>query len=677
MCSSCCPIIAEVEDGKLISASRKSIFGNKGFGCAKLKAAADVVYSDKRLLHPLIRKTKSAEFQEASWDDALDLVAENFLKYKKQSGPESVAWLRGMAADWGAPWDYANRLMNSYGSPNTIGNGSICFVAREMAHSYTYGVMSYPEAGAAKLIIVWGKHDGDTALGMAEAIAKGKENGATLVVIDPIKTPLAAQADIWLQIKPGHDGMLAMSMMNTIIEEELYDQEFIDKHSVGFDELKTSVAAFPPEDTAEKMWLQSETIRKVARLYAQTKPACIVDGNGLDMQLDMFQATRSVALLRGLCGNIDTHGGDVLPQPIDVLNIQKKEAVPSSTTPITAAYPLFDHFNPTWGRQVQSCVIDAILDQKPYPLEMLVVQAGNPVVTMADANRAHQALSAVNFLVVIDMFMTRTAQLADVILPASSCFEKTQLNRAGIRNNPVILQDQVIETRGNSWPDWKIVFELGRRIGLTEEFPWQSAEEAIDYQLQPTGVTTQQLRESDTMVRLEEVKYQKYKEDSFDTPSGKFEFFSSKLADNNFDGTPYSSGYPEEVIGFESRKEEYPFIAISGARDIRYTNSQYRQIPALLQNGKGCKVDIHPGDANKLGICDGDRVSIRSPKGKIKMRAKLSSLVHSGSVRIAWGWGDYDPESSLNVLTDDSKRNPITGTPAMRSFRCAIDAQNK
>ncbi len=675
-CSSCCPIIAEVKNGKLISAERKSILDpEKRLSCAKLRAASEIVYSDKRIKTPLIRRTKGGQLEEASWDEALNLIAAKFQQYKEENGPESIAWLRGMAADWGAPWDYANRLMNCFGSPNTIGNGSVCFVAREMAHSYTYGVMAYPEAGLAKCIIVWGKHDGDTALGMAEAISKGHENGAHLVVIDPIATRLAKKADTFLQIKPGHDGLLAMAMIHTIIEEDLYDHDFVQEHTVGFEELAESASRFAPEEVAERIWLDAETIRTVARLYATTKPACIVDGNGLDMQLDIFQSTRAVALLRGLCGNIDQSGGDVLPQPIQLRNIQEQNGASKGVEPITSAYPLFDSFNTTWGRQVQSCVVDAILDKRPYPLKMVVVQAGNPVVTMADSKRTHRAFASVDFLVAIDMFMNRTTRLADVILPASSCFEKTQLNRAAIRNNPIILQDQVIEPIADSWPDWKIVFELGRRLGLTKEFPWQSGEEAIDFQLEPVGTTVSDLRENGNGIRIEDIRYQKFKEQGFDTPSGKFEFFSQKLSDNNFDPVPYLSGYPSEPIGFDAQKEDYPLIGISGARNIRFTNSQYRTIPSLLLEGKGCNVDIHPQDAENMAIDNGDLLNISSPQGTISMQAKISDCVHPGSVRIAWGWGDYDPACNFNTLTDDSVRNPITGTPAMRSFRCRVGKQ--
>ncbi|OQX09475.1 MAG: formate dehydrogenase [Desulfobulbaceae bacterium A2] len=673
LCSSCCPVTAEVIAGRLIDAQRKSLLGpERGFGCAKLRAAAEIVYSDQRLLTPLIRESKEGILRRASWDEALELVAAKFLHYRENAGPQSVAWLRGMAADWGAPWDYANRLMNHYGSPNTIGNGSVCFVAREMAHSSVYGVMAYPEPRQARCILVWGKHDRDTALGMAEAIALGRDNGAALVVVDPIATPLTRQADIWLQIKPGHDGLLAMAMIQTIIAENLYDHDFVAEYSVGFPELARIAADFSPEQVAERIWLTPESIRRAARLYAGSKPSCIVDGNGLDMQLDMFQATRAVALLRGLCGNIDRRGGDVLPQPIRVRNIQDRHVLAPETAAITADYPLFDNFSETWGRQVQSCVVDAILEQKPYPLRMVVVQSGNPVVTMADSARAETAFAAVDCLVVIDMFLNRTGQLADVILPASSCFEKTQLNRAALRNNPIILQEQVIEPLGASRPDWWIVFELARRLGLDQAFPWRSAEEAMDFQLAPTGVSVAEVRRQGGSMRLEELRYEKYRDGGFATASGKFEFFSPSLAEAGFDPVPYASGFPAHPIGFDEQAADYPLIGISGARDIRFTNSQFRHIPSLLHEGSGCAVDIHPQDAKKNGIAEGDQVTVESPRGAITMQARIARLVHPGSIRIAWGWGEHDRDRGLNLLTDDSRRNPVSGTPAMRSFRCRL-----
>lgn len=678
LCSSCCPIEAEVRDGRLVSAQRKSFLApEKRLSCPKLAAAPDIVYSPRRLMKPLIRKEDGSDFREADWDEALDWVVARFLHHREKSGAQSVAWLRGMAADWGAPWDYPNRLMNAFGSPNTIGNGSICFVGREFAHSYTYGSMAFPEARNARFIIVWGKNDGNTALGAAEAVSYAREQGATLVVIDPVQTALARKADIWLQIKPGHDGLLAMAMIHQIIEEKLYDAEFVERYTIGFEQLKEAAARYPAEEVTGRTWLAADQIRQLARLYATTKPACIIDGNGLDMHREVFDTTRAIAMLRALTGNLDKPGGDVLPQPIPLRNLQLKDRLPADSVPITCDYPLFNSFSETWGNQVQGCLVDAILEETPYPVKMVVVQTGNPVVTMADSTRTREAFCKLETLVVIEMFMTETARLADVILPAASCFETTQLNRFSIRNNPMYLQDAVIPPVGDTWPNWRIVFELGRRLGFAEEFPWQTAEEAIDYQLGPAGVTAEKLRQNGNGLRIEELRYEKYREQPFKTPSGKVEFFSRRLAEAGLPGVPFAEGLGDDPISFADQSDSYPVLGISGSRNIRFTNSQFFNIPSLLQGGAGCVVDIHPEDARHYDLQEGDRVRIESPKGGIEMAARISATVRPGTVRIAWGWGNYDPLSNLNTLTEDDRRGRVTGTSTSRSFMCRLSKVQK
>lgn len=674
LCSSCCPILAEVENETLLGAERKSYLPpEKQIPCPKLKAAKEIVYSKDRITTPLIRTSGGSGFHKASWDEALNLVVEKFTHHREKDGAKSVGWLRGMAADWGAPWDYPNRLMNMFGSPNTIGNGSICFVARDMAHSMVYGSMAFPEAMKSECIIIWGKNDRNTTLGVAEAILSAKERGAKLIVIDPVKTTFAKQADLWLQIKPGHDGILAMAMINEIIGEELHDLDFIQKHTVGFTQLAQRAAAYPAHEIAEKIWLTRDEIQTAARMYATAKPACIVDGNGLDMHRTVFDATRSVAFLRALTGNLDKPGGDVLPQPVGLRNIQKKESLPQGTRPITEEYSLFNTFNETWGNQVQGCVVDAILEENPYALKMLVVQSGNPVITMADSQKTRKAFEKLESLVVIDMFMTDTAKMADIILPASTCFEKTQLNRSSIRNNPIILQNSVIPPLGESWPDWKICFELGRRLGFEKEFPWETAEEAIDHQLEPLGIDVQCLRENPNGYRLEPLRYEKYQEQPFKTASGKVEFYSSTLDAAGLPAVPDFSGNMENPIAFVDQIHSYPILGISGTRDIRFTNSQFRNIPSLLQEKKGCVVDIHPQDAKEYAIEEKDSIRITSPKGEIIMEARISTVTRPGVVRIAWGWGDFDPQCNFNNLTEDETRNPVTGTSTSRSFMCKIE----
>ncbi|MBT8420911.1 MAG: molybdopterin-dependent oxidoreductase [Gammaproteobacteria bacterium] len=674
LCSACCPVTVEVVAEKLVSAKRKSFLEEeKRLPCPRLDAAPDIVYSPKRLTTPLIRDSGGAGgFREASWDEALDRVAESFNRHKQASGARSIAWLRGMAADWGASWDYANRLMNVFGSPNTVGNGSVCFVARDMAHSFVYGAMAFPEPKNSKCIIIWGKNDRNTTLGAAEGILYAQEHGAKLIVIDPIETPTAQKADIWLRIKPGHDGLLAMAMIHEIIANDLYDKDFVAEYTTGFEQLKKAAEKFPADAVAEGIWLDADLIRQVARIYATTKPASIIDGNGLDMHTNVFDTTRAVAMLGALTGNLDKTGGNVLPQPIPVRNIQERDKLPPDTPSVTRNYPLFNNFSDTWGSQVQNSVIDSILDGEPYPVKMVVVQSGNPLVTMANSARVREAFEKLENLVVIDMFMTETARLADVILPATSCFEKTQLNRASIRNNPIVLQNAVIPPIGDSWPDWKIIFELGKKLGFEKAFPWDSAEQAIDYQLEPTGVDVGQLRANPNGLRIEKPLYEKYRDRHFKTPSGKVEFHSETLERSGFSGAPFETGEINNVISFVAEARDYPFLGISGSRDIRFTHSQFRAIPSLLENGVGCVVDIHPHDAQKQAIESNDLVKIETPKGSVEMPARISTIVRPGSVQVAWGWGEYDQRFSLNKLTEDDTRSAITGTSTSRSFMCRV-----
>jgi len=676
LCSACCPVTAEVEDGKLLGAQRKSFLPqDKRLLCPKLQAAPEIVYSPERVLKPLIRRKGASGdgFQEATWDAALDLVAAKFLYFKQNHGPESVAWLRGMAADWGAPWDYANRLMNLFGSPNTIGNGSVCHVARDMAHVYTYGAMTLPMPKTAKCIVIWGKNDRNTAPGAAEAIFHAKQQGARLIVIDPVLTPFAKMADLWLQIKPGHDGQLAMAMIHEIIANNLFDADFVRDHCLGFDELKAAAAAYTPDSVGPRLWLDPEAIREAARLYATIKPACIIDGNGIDMQLQVFQITRAVCLLRALTGSLDKDGGDFIPQPVPLKNIQYKAKLPAGVAPVTQAYPLFNEFHETWGLHAQSCLVDAILDETPYPVRMVVVQSGNPVVTMTDANRVRKAFEKLEFLVVIDLFRNRTAQYADVILPASSCFEKTQLNRASMRNSPVILQNQVINCIGDSWPDWKIVFELGRRLGFESDFPWPSAEAAIDYQLTPSGLTVEMLRQNPDGLRATPLEFEKYRTQGFATPSGKVEFFSPRLQEAGHLPVPFMDGNAENPISFADTLGEGALVGISGERTNRYTHTQFHNIPSLIKREGEGTADLHPEDALKRNITSGQWLTISTPRGQVRMKARISEAVHPGVVRIAWGWGEVNPESNVNNLTDDDRRDPITSTPSNRCFMCRID----
>jgi len=679
LCSACCPVVVYLKNNKIILVERKIKTRIKEeYFCPKIKAAAQIVYSPNRLKTPMIKEKKDGKifWQEVSWKMALNRITKKLNLLKKEYGAESICWLRGQASDWGAVWHYANRLMNVFGSPNIIGNGSVCHAARDANHTFTYGAMTNPDYKNSKCIIIWGRNDKDSKPSLYEEIVYAKEKGAKIIVIDPIQTKLALMADIWLQVKPGYDGILAMSMLHVIISEKLYDQDFVRDWTIGFDKLKDTTSHYIPEKIAKTMWLYPEKIRESARLYAKTKPACIGDGNGIDMHLNVSQTSRAISILRALTGNLDKKGGDLIPQPVPFKDIQLKEYSPKNVKPITSEYPLFNQYDKNLGIHTMGVVTDSILHEKPYPLKGLIIQGANPAVTMANSKRFLEALAKLELIVVIDLFMTQTAKLADIVLPTTTSFEQTRLNLGSMYSNRVVLQNKTIKWFENCWPDWKIIFELAKKLGYEKEFPWNSVEEAIDEQLSPTAITTEMLRQNPDGILFQKTRYKKYIKQGFNTPTGKVELYSAKLKKYGYSPVPYFQEVWKNQPSFYQEKTHFPLIGISGRRSNNYVHSQFRNIPFLLKREPEPFVDIHPKDAKNKNISDGDKVTIESPNGKIIMKARISNIVHSGSVRIAWGWGEYNSDYNLNKLTDDEKKDSITSTTSNRTFMCNVVKAN-
>lgn len=675
LCSGGRPIAAVLEKGRLVSAHvHPEAPGEYKYFCPKLKAAPDILYSPERLKSPLLKDTHLGNpyWREIPWQEALERIAERLHAVRTRYGARALCWITGHVPDYGAPWDYANRFMSVFGSPNILGNGSICHAAREMAHVFTYGCMTSPDHRHSNCVVVWGKNDADTNPAGYNLILEARKRGARLIVIDPVRTKLASMADIWLQVKPGGDGLLAMAMLYVLIHEGIYDNDFVRRWTIGFEDLEQEAGRYAPENVASRIWLEPEDIRRAARLYAQTQPACMIDGNGLDMHLEVAQTMRAVCILRALSGNLDRKGGDLLPRPLPVRDIKLKERLPQDLSPISRDYPLFRRYHKPRADHTLGCLIDAVLEEKPYPIKALVVQGSNPAVSMANSRRVQSALDKVEFMVVLDLFMTRTARFADLVLPVTTPFETTQLNLRGMSAHRVILQHQMVEWVANARPDWKIVFDLAKSMGFEKDFPWATVEEAIDYQLEPTGITVDMLRAAPEGLAYEDLSYEKYREEGFSTPSGKVELASGRYSEHGYLPLPRFGPGAEEKISFSENRRDFPFIGISGARSRCYVHSQYRNIPSLLEREPDPFVDIHPEDAGGLGLREGEWVRIESPNGWIRMRSRVWDGVPRGAVRIAWGWGEWRSYFNINDLTDDSGRDPVTSTTSNRCFFCRI-----
>ena len=667
LCSASCPVEVEKVQGKIISVKRKQRYPEDIHQyCPKAQAATEIIYSHRRIKQPKIKK-KGGSWQAATWEQALELLANQLKVIKANTGAESICWLRGQASDWGGPWQYVMRLMHAFGSPNAIGNGSVCHAGREALQTWTYGNMTKPDYKNTRCIVCWGRNDQDTNPSAYEDLLFARKKGARLLVIDPVRTDLASKADLWLPVRPGFDGLLAMAMIHYIIEQRLYPEAFVRQWTQGFDKLKKSVKDYSINRVAPIVRLSPEKIISAVQLYMKHQPACLAEGNGLDMHCHMAQNTRALAVLRAISGNLDRKGGYLIPQPVQIKNYQLRKSFQERPIPLSAHYPLFSQYSNLRGIHAMGMLTDAILNEKPYPVKALIIQGANPMVTMANSERFRKALGKLDLLVVIDPVMTRTGRLADMVLPACYSFEQSLLSNKAMSDNCVILHKKVIDPYQNSLPDWEIVFRLARKLGLQKAFPWSDVEEAIEDQLAPSGITLKKLKEHPQGLLYEKTRYQKYLQEGFETPSGKVEIESSLLKNQNYPAIPeFWNEMAYQYPAFYAKKDQYPLVVLSGRRTNTFVHSQFRHIDHLRKETGAPVVEIHPEDARDRDIRDGDWVLITSPNGQIKMQARVKAAAAVGLVRVAWGWGEWQEKYNFNCLTDDQLKDPVTSTTSNR-----------
>ena len=677
LCEPGCGIRAYVQNGRLVKVEGLPEHPtSQGALCPKGECAPQIVHAPERLTQPLLRVGPRGEgqWEEISWERALEISAERLGQLKEEHGAESLALFRGQAADWGAPWQYALRFMFAFGSPNTSTPSHICYFPRVAAESLTYGCFTAPDYDQAQTIVEWGACRPDTHLPAWLKIQGAQERGARLVVVDPVRTRIADRADLWLQVRPGSDGALALSLMQVLIEEGFYDREFVARWTVGFNRLAELAGEYPPERAAEMTWVPAEKIYRAARLIATGGATAIYAGNGLEHHTNTFQTMRAIASLRALAGTIDEPGGNLFLTLVKWTHLEGDEFLSAEQKARRIGrYNLFT--------DMSYCVpfpaiVDSILTGKPYPIRGLLVIGGNPAISMPNHRRVDEALRRLEFLVVLDPLLTRTAQLADLVLPVATQFEKTGLIAStmwGEYGDYALLKRKAVEVEG-CWPDWKILFELARRLGLEEAFPWKDVEEAINFQLAPSGITVEQLKAHPEGIRFKEgEQYRKYERDGFATPSGKVELFSQTLEDRGYDPLPRWEEPAESPISQPEMAGEYPLIGCSAGKTVSYVHTQFRHIPALREREPEPWVGIHPRDAGERGIVDGDWVKIRAPRGSIRMKAQVTDATLPGVVSISPHWGESCPEAHMNILIDDGPRDPVVGSTGDRSFLCQVE----
>jgi anaerobic selenocysteine-containing dehydrogenase len=671
LCINSCGINAYVEDGKLVGVEGMAEHpASEGYICPRGKALVEYVYSPDRILHPM-RKT-NGKWQRITWDKALDTIASELHKIKEHYGARSLAVYNGSIGTENIELAaFAQRFRGAYGTPNLLSVEGNCFRSRIMARQMTFGNLYTEEPWKARCAVIWGQNMDNSAGPKAAKIYKALDARTLqhLIVIDPKRIPMANRGT-YIRIRPGTDVALMIGMMNVIISEGLYDRAFIDRYTLGFDKLEEHVKQYPPEKVEKITWVPADDVRKIARIFAANKPAANVAGTApIDQHINGFQGNRALAILQIITGNVEIPGSWISIPIIKLGDLRLTEI----SEPIGAdVHPLFRRF---WGRTSpygqQNLFADAVLKEEPYAIKAMIVNGGNPALTLPDSDRVAEAIKKLDLLVVTDLFMTETAQLADIFLPACSFLEKSGLGYVygatwGIPY--ALLRKKVVEPRGESWPDWKIWSELGRRMGYQEYFPWNSDEEVVDFFLKPSGLTRRQLEEEHPEGAFYVEESKKYLGGTYRTPSGKIEIYSETLFENGYDPLPVYVEPSQSHVSAPKLAKHFPLILTTGARIPQYTHTQLRNIPSLREEAPEPLAEVNPATARKFGIAGGDMMSIETPKGKICMRAQTVEELSPGVVSIPHGWS----EANANRLTSTDIRDPVTGYTEMKALLCRI-----
>jgi anaerobic selenocysteine-containing dehydrogenase len=664
-----CGIKAHLKDGRLVKVEGLPEHPiSRGYICPRGEALPDYVYSPHRLLSPQMRI--NGKLQDVTWDQALDFSAEKLLKIKEKYGARALAVFCGsVGVENIEVASFARRFAGAFETPNLLSVENICYRARILARQLTFGRYPLDDPDRSRCLVLWG-HNPDGAKGMLGEFIRERldDEDFKLIVIDPKRIPLAENA-LYLQIRPGTDAALGLAMAHVIINEGLYDREFVENYTVGFAELVEHVQKYTPEWAQEITWVPAEDIKSAARLFAEHKPSCILQGiNTLDQHRNGLQNSRLLSILQAITGNVNNPGGWVtIPRiPLGNLGLKVEE-----TSLGAEDYPVFSSL---WGRRsafgIATMLPQAILQGKPYPIRSTIVTAANPVVSFPASELFKEAFQDLDFLAVIDPFLSETAALADVVFPASTFLEKGGLAYVYgvVFGEPyAMLHHKVIDPVGDSWPDWKIWSELARRMGMGEYFPWQTDAEMTDALLEP-GEFKARLEADPLGTYYGERQYGIHKVKKMNTPSGKIEIYSQTLKDHGYDPIPVYMEPYQSPQRTPELYEKYPLIMISGSRVQEYTHTQLRYVPVLREGNPEPLAEIHPDTAEQYGLTEGDMVQVETKSSAIKLRLYTSKDLAPGVVSIPHGWA----KANVNQLVDMEGLDPITAYPDFKTVLCRV-----
>jgi len=633
-CYSTCSFKVHVEDGKikLIEPHPENRATPEG-PCLKGLSYVERVHSPDRLLYPLRKKPGTETFHRISWEETFSLLSEKLAFFKERYGPQSILFYKasGMAGLLNAvPYDFWEMFGGC-----TITYGDLCWPAGLEATRLTLGENKHNvpwDLENAKLIIMWGKNAVESNVQEMIPVENAIEKGAKLVVIDPRRTPTADKADLLLQPKPGTDAALALGIARLLINENRIDHVFVQKQVLGFSRFEASVNKYTPELVQEITGIPVELIHKLAGYVGTLKPMTIIPGYGYQRYTNGGQTTRCMLALQVITGNIGKPGAcwhyanlqsyvfDKILEPLSLYPDKNQDGVFRRTISIA------------------KLGVD-MLNAKDPALKMIWVERGNPVTQNPDTNSVLRAFRKLDFRVVIDQFLTDTAREADLILPAKSMFEQSDL--IGSYWNPYVqLKQKVIDAPGEIKPESEIYYLLAEKMGWKNEEVMQRipapGNDAIEKWLQQKleqfpELTLDKLKEGPLPApNLQTIAFSDL---LFRTPSGKIELFSGQARDMwNVDPLPT---YSEPIEAGPSGKErqKYTFNLLTPTTKNRI-HSQFGNLNIIRQFDPLPTVELASSDAQKKKIKNGDLVRVFNQRGEVILTAKINYSLLEGCLVI-------------------------------------------
>ncbi len=653
-CYSTCSFKVWTNDGKVINIDPQPLNKATPEGiCLKGLSYVERVNSPRRILNP--QKKINGEFQKISWDEALHDISEKLKYFKENYSPQSILfyYASGMS---GLLNSVSTNFWKMFGGATTV-YGNLCWPAGLEATRLTLGENKHNvpwDVEHAKLIVVWGKNPAESNIQQMIPIEKAQQAGAKLIFVDPRRTASTERADLLVQPNPGTDGILALTIAKILIDNNWIDHEFINKYLLGFEEFKESVHKINIDEASKECGVSINFINKLATHIGTIKPMTLIPGYGMQRYTNGGQTTRCLLALSAITGNIGKQGacwhyadlqGDIfseIKEPLSYYPPEKPDGI--------------------FRREIATARLgEDMLRLKNPELKMAWVERGNPISQNPDSNKIKEAFRKLEYCVVVEQFMTDTAREADIVLPAKTMFEQSDVI-SSYWNPYVQLRQKVIEPMGEVKPETEIYYLLAQKMGFSdreirENIPEpndQSIEEWLTDKLKPwPEITLEKLKKGPVLSPvLQEIAFSDYK---FKTPSGKIELLS-ETAQKTWGVNPLPSYERTE----ERDQTKFPYNLMSPNTKNRI-HSQFGNLESIKVINPEPLATINLGDAIQKGIKENDFIRVFNDRGELTIKAKIDASLRPGNIVIVNGYW-HQEGACPNILSKGRETDMGHGT---------------